>query len=183
MNPMPGIPVQRPHLAEAHVLRPNTAPVRLLAVAGRGGAWNAVIVGCGFAHSHPCCSERDAKRQARRLFWKAFPKHVCNAGCSSARSFPGAMQDIEPVPRSRPFVFFQLGHFHSLAQAGAGAPSRLAEAQGNTDRGRPLKRSGQIASRRPVGRVSRLAAFLRWGFWSAALAGGLAIALEWSAGG
>ena len=110
--------------SEEHVLRPNTAPVRLLTVADRDGSWNAMIVGSGFARAHPCLSESEAQHEARRLFWQAFPKHVCNAGCCAVRR--AARGTFEPglAGDSHPIVLFHLRHFRSLTPDRHGARPR-----------------------------------------------------------
>lgn len=167
--------------SEAHVLRPNRAPVRLLAVADRDGCWNAMIVGAGFAQAHPCSSEIDAQHQARRLFWRAFPTHICNAGCSAARR-PASGGNDQTLPRdSRPVVLFHLGHFRSLARdrrevLSGGLPSRRG-----TNPAHLRNSTGGATGRRMYRRVSRRAALLLWGFCSAALASAVAIAFAMSA--
>lgn len=169
--------------SEAHVLRPNSAPVRLLAVADRHGLWNAMIVGSGFAQAQPCDSETEAQHEARRLFWKAFPKHVCNAGCCVARR--SRLAEIPPLPvrGSHPTVLFHLGHFRSLAQHRheAGPPSASARKRTKATQSR-YARLGP-ARRRVYRRASRRAALLLWGFCSAALASAAAIAFVWIANG
>jgi hypothetical protein len=167
-------------LAEKHLLRPHGAPVRLFAIAARGGVWNAMVVGSGFAYMRPCCSEREAESHARALFWRAFPKHVCNAGCSSAAGAGTVSPGAGVLRRVRPFILFHLGHFRSLAAGPSGPRIRRP-----ADRMVPSVRRGRPRTYYPRSRtaIPRAAAALAWCCLSAALVWGVSIALGWSTGG